>query len=226
MKLVLFDVDGTLLSSGGAGTVSLNLAFRDLFTIYDAFRDINMAGKTDIQIIKEGLLKHRIGPDSSRVLMVIDSYLENLRRELKKSDRKHLNLGVKEVLTALIENRIGTYMGLLTGNVEEGARIKLDTFNLNSYFPFGAFGNDDEDRNKLLPVAVRRFEMIYQVGIDYSDCIVVGDTPRDVYCAKLYGASCIAVATGSYDANALVRAGADIVFEDLSDECAFLNAVG
>ncbi len=225
MKLVLFDVDGTLLSSRGAGTVSLNLALRDLFTIHGAFRDINMAGKTDIQIIKEGLLQHRIVPDSSRVLMVIASYLENLQREIKKTDRKHLNPGVRVVLTALIEDRTGTYVGLLTGNVEERARIKLETFNLNSYFLFGAFGSHDEDRNKLLPVAVGRFETIYQVEIDFSDCIVVGDTPREVYCARLYGAFSVAVSTGPYSANALVRAGADIVFEDLSDKCAFLNAV-
>ena len=120
------------------------------------------------------------------------------------------------MLSALISlKNVG--LGLLTGNLEHGARIKLEPFDLNKYFLSGAFGSDDEDRNRLLPVAKIRFEEICQSKIDFSKCIVIGDTPLDVYCSKPYGAICIGVATGPYPIDALRRAGADHVFEDLSD---------
>ncbi len=114
-------------------------------------------------------------------------------------------------------------MGLLTGNLEQGARIKLGVFGLNEYFPTGAFGSDHEDRNKLLPIAVERFNILSGSQFDYTDCVIIGDTPRDVACAKPYNAVCIAVATGPYGAGSLVDAGADVVVEDLSDTEHFLN---
>ncbi|MDI6800805.1 MAG: HAD family hydrolase [Thermodesulfovibrionales bacterium] len=222
MKLILFDIDGTLIDSGEAGSRSLNLAFRELFSIDNAFKGISMAGKTDTQIMKEGLSVHNI-PDTNGMLpRVVNTYLKNLMVEIN-NDRKHIKTGVTDILDALSRGKNGYYLGLLTGNIEKGARIKLDPFALNSYFPFGAFGSDDEDRNKLLPVAVKRFEALYRGRIDYNNCIIVGDTPRDVYCSKPYGAACIAVATGPYPRESLLNAKADAVLDDMSDTDAFLN---
>jgi len=102
---------------------------------------------------------------------------------------------VKEFIE-LIYHELKYPMGLLTGNLEKGARIKLEPFGLNTFFPFGAFGSDHEDRNYLLPVAIERFSRTFNYNIDFQQCIVVGDTPRDVACAKPYGATVIAVATG------------------------------
>ena len=118
---------------------------------------------------------------------------------------------------------IGYQVGLLTGNFEQGARIKLGAFGLNEYFATGAFGSDNEDRNKLLPIAVERFNILSGRDIDFTDCVIIGDTPRDVMCARPYNAICIAVATGPYAARSLVAAGADVVVEDLSDTDHFLN---
>ncbi|HEX8949730.1 MAG TPA: HAD family hydrolase [Dissulfurispiraceae bacterium] len=223
MKLILFDIDGTLIDSGGAGTRSLDYAFRELFALDNAFRGISMAGKTDPQIISECLAKHGFKVDNNTVDGVIASYLKHLRIEIRNNGR-HVKPGIVEVLNALGGMGARCSLGLLTGNIEQGARIKLESFDLNGYFPSGAFGSDDEDRNKLLPFALRRFEDLCGMKIDPRDCVVVGDTPRDVYCAKPYGAACIGVATGPYRADSLVSAGADAVFNDLSDTAAFLTA--
>jgi phosphoglycolate phosphatase-like HAD superfamily hydrolase len=215
MKLVLFDIDGTLMDSGGAGTKSMNLAFEDIFSFRDAFSGIPMAGKTDIQIMKEGLRKHGLDSENGNVELLTGSYVEHLGRLIENS-KKHLKPGIKEALE-LLGGRKDVSLGLLTGNIEAGARIKLGSFDLNRYFPFGAFGDDDEDRNKLLPVAVERFGNLYQQGIDYRDCIVIGDTPRDVECAKIYGAYAVAVATGPYAYDSLVAAGADMVLKNICE---------
>jgi phosphoglycolate phosphatase-like HAD superfamily hydrolase len=124
--------------------------------------------------------------------------------------------GIYEILENLrLKGESG--LGLLTGNLEQGARVKLEPFRLNEYFSSGAFGSDDEDRNNLLPIAVSRFEGLFQRKVEIDNCVIVGDTPRDVECAYTYGAMCIGVATGPYSMNDLIEAGADYVLEDLSD---------
>lgn len=214
MHLILFDIDGTLIDSGGAGTRSLNLAFRELFSIENAFHGISMAGKTDTQIMKEGLMKHGL-PIDGYIDAVIEAYLKNLQKEIH-NDRRHIKPGIYELLERFsLLRKVRT--GLLTGNLETGARIKLEPFKLNEYFPTGAFGSDDEDRNRLLPIAIMRFEKLCKTKIDFRGCIVVGDTPRDIHCAKPYGAICIGVATGPYPMDSLIAAGADYVLKDLSD---------
>jgi len=214
MHLILFDIEGTLIDSGGAGTRSLNLAFKELYSIEDAFHDIAMAGKTDILIMKEGLIKHGISPNGN-LDAVIKSYLRHLQNEIHNY-RRHVKPGVHELLNTLSAIK-HIKLGLLTGNLESGARIKLEPFKLNRYFPTGAFGSDDEDRNRLSPIAVKRFEELCQTSINTGNCIMIGDTPRDIHCAKIYGAICIGVATGPYSFNSLKEAGANVVVEDLLD---------
>ncbi len=224
MKLLLFDIDGTLIDSGGAGTRSLDLAFREVLSIPAAFKDISMAGKTDIQIIKEGLVTHGLPSDDGLVPALVGSYIRHLRIEIV-TPRKHTKPGVREVLRIISEQHGEWGLGLLTGNLEQGARIKLVSLSLNRYFPSGAFGSDHEDRNKLLPIAVERFQTRTAERINFRDCIVVGDTPRDVHCAKPYGARCIAVATGPYPRKSLSEAGADFTLDNLSDADAFLRMI-
>jgi phosphoglycolate phosphatase-like HAD superfamily hydrolase len=182
--------------------------------VCDAFDGIECAGKTDVQIIREGLGLWKIAGDGL-IDALIDRYLFYLQDEVSLA-QGHLKPGVESVLREL-ESRSKHLLGLLTGNLEKGARIKLGAFGLNRYFPAGAFGSDHEDRNKLLPIAVRRLNSEGHERITYGDCVVIGDTPRDVECGRIHGAACLAVATGSYSLDDLKRTEADLVLENLSD---------
>jgi phosphoglycolate phosphatase-like HAD superfamily hydrolase len=213
-KLILFDIDGTLISSDGAGIEALNSALQDLCGVQEGFREVSCAGKTDIQIIREGLDTWGIEADGL-IPQFVDRYLAHLRAAMSKS-RGHVKPGVRELLQTLQEHE-DVSLGLLTGNLETGARIKLDPYGLTPFFPLGAYGSDDQDRNRLLPIAADRLSQKKGIAVGYGDCVVVGDTPRDVTCAQVHGAPCIAVATGPYAVEALEKTGADLVVRDLSD---------
>lgn len=223
MKYILFDIDGTLIDSGGAGTRSLDLAFEEVFSIPGAFRNISMAGKTDMQILKEGLKLHSIDRLNGTVPEFFETYIKHLRRNID-NNRGHVKPGIREALESLHSNN-GCILGLLTGNIKEGAMVKLRTFGLDWYFATGAFGDDSEDRNKLLPLAVEKLCAVNSLRVDFRDCIVIGDTPRDIECSKPYGALAVAVATGPYPFGVLKDAGADMVFEDLSDTERFISSL-
>jgi phosphoglycolate phosphatase-like HAD superfamily hydrolase len=214
-KLVLFDIDGTLVDSGGAGARALSRAMEELTGIRDGLQGIELAGKTDPQIVREGLQRWGLPWTDGLPAAVLNRYLVRLREEVARGGG-HVKPGVREILVRL-GKAPGTHLGLLTGNVEEGARIKLEPFDLNSFFPLGAFGSDHEDRNRLIPVAARRFMERHQARIPHERCLVIGDTPRDVACARVHGSRCIAVATGSYSMARLEETGADLVTADLSD---------
>lgn len=225
---MLFDIDGTLLDSGGAGTRSLEYAFMEVLSIESAMKGISLAGKTDVQIIREALTKHGIPSADGAIPNLINAYLKYLAVEIgaKREDvlLRQLKLGARDLLDYLL-SAPGLSLGLLTGNVQEGAWIKLGSFGIHRYFSFGAFGCDHEDRTKLLPIAVRMFEKISGFSVDYRDCVVVGDTPLDIGCAKPHGAYTVAVSTGHYSVSELEAAGADAVFDRLPDGRTFLNLI-
>lgn len=208
-KLLLFDIDGTLIESGGAGSRALTLAFKDVFAIRYAFSGINMAGKTDIQIIKEALSIHGLPFKDGTIPLVIERYIKHLSCEINNNEI-HVKPGVIDVLDVL-EKAEGYWAGLLTGNIQDGARIKLNALGLGNYFTCGAFGSDHEDRNKLLPLALKNFTDRTCMDVSYSDCTVIGDTPRDVECSKPYGAKSVAVSTGPFSYETLMETGADHV---------------
>jgi len=212
-KLILYDIDGTLITTGGAGVRALNRAFARLYKIEDAFRDIPMAGKTDIQIMKEGLISHGLKDLNGNLSDMQEMYLRFLKEEINNPMRS-LKPGIMESIEMF--RGMGMALGLLTGNLEKGAGIKLAAFGLNGYFADGAFGSDHEDRDMLLPIAIKKFS---GRGLDFlpQDCVVIGDTPRDVRCAKIHGARAIAVATGPYSKEELLDTGADIVLGTMQE---------
>jgi phosphoglycolate phosphatase len=223
MKFLLFDIDGTLIDSGGAGKRSLNIAFEEMFSVGNAFSTISMAGKTDSQILREAFALHRIESGNGIVPEFYRTYIRHLSEQIGKGNG-HVKPGMREALE-ILRDRDGFILGLLTGNIEQGAAIKLEHFGLRSYFVTGAFGSDAEDRNRLLPIAVEKLRCIASVAVPFPDCVVIGDTPRDMDCARPYGAFSVGVATGPYSTAELSAAGADAVFEDLSDTKGFLSVL-
>jgi len=221
MKFILFDIDGTIMDSGGAGTRAMDTAFMELFSVRNAFQTISMAGKTDMQILREGCELHSIDYSDGVIPEFYRIYARCLKENMNSAGG-HVKPGIREALR-LLHSKEECILGLLTGNIEEGARIKLDFFGLNEYFNIGAFGNDDEDRDRLLPIAVDKLFKSNSLHVSFSDCIVIGDTPRDISCSKPYGAFSVAVATGPYSSSTLSEAGADVVLNDLADTKALMS---
>ncbi len=214
-KFILFDIDHTLIDSGGAGALALNLAFHDMTEISNGFEGIGFAGKTDLGIIRDALKKNGLQIQDGWLGRFLDRYLSHLRAATERSIG-HIKPGIRDLVERLAACQ-EFHLGLLTGNIEEGARTKLEPFALNSFFPIGAFGNDSENRNDLLPLAVQRLAANSSVSVTYDDCVVIGDTPLDVNCAKIHGARSIAVATGPYPLEELQSTDTDLALNDLSE---------
>jgi len=216
--VVLFDIDGTLIDAGGAGRRAMEAGFEAVTRGVDGLRSIRFDGMTDRSIVREGLRAVGQTHDTATVQQVIDAYLERLPCELQEGPPRILP-GVVATLDAVAE--LGSVaVGLGTGNVETGARTKLRAAALDDRFAFGGFGSDHELRAELLRVGVKRGAA--RLGRPVEDCqvLVVGDTPRDVAAARAIGASCLAVASSHYDAEALQDADPALVVADLLDPAA------
>ena len=223
--LILFDIDGTLVLTGGAGARAMALAFEDLFSIPDGFRDIPMPGRTDAWILSDAAAVHGIPADSPALSRFPEVYLGHLAREIHKpGPRKLVMPGIPALLEALAADR-SVCLSLVTGNYEKAARVKLEHFNLWRYFRPGAFGDGAADRNGLVPKALARLAGDGGPVFSPGETVVIGDTPLDVACAVAGGTRSIAVATGPYSAAALQAAGAGAVFTDLSETAAVLKAI-
>jgi len=222
-KLLLFDVDGTLILSGGAGVRSVNRAFLSLFGVADAMARCRPDGKTDPAIFRE-VARQTLERELSRdeVEGVKAAYIEALREEIRRSPGYRIMPGVPSLLELL--SREGRFLlALATGNLERGARLKLDPADLNRFFGTGGFGSDDEDRPRLVRAAIRRATEASAAPIRDEDVFVIGDTPHDIAAAHAAGVRCIAVATGSSRTADLARHSPDAVLEDLADPAAFLS---
>src|SRR6184192_3456506 len=193
-RLLLFDIDGTLIHSGGAGVQALKSAFQERFGIDDDLHDIEIAGMTDSGIVLSILNKHNIPASNENVSGLLDSYVHFLSLELPRRKGKLLP-GVLELLQRL-KSRRHLVLALLTGNVSRGAQLKLEHYAVWHFFEFGAFADDHHDRNQLGPFARTRAQEKHGHEFSAKQIDVIGDTPRDIACGRAIGARTIAIATG------------------------------
>lgn len=216
-RLLLFDIDLTLLETGGAGIRALRTAFREVFVLPDSEEiALDLAGATDSGIYREFVAARGLdgsAPPLEEFFVVYHSHLET---NLSASTDGRVLPGATELLEDL--RRLGRHhRSLLTGNTRRGAVAKLARFGLDSYFDteHGAYGDDHHDRNELGPIALERVRRATGRTFAGHEVVVIGDTPKDIRCARAIGAMAVAVATGGHGAEALAAAGADLVVDSL-----------
>jgi phosphoglycolate phosphatase len=227
-RIILFDLDGTLLATGGAGRRVMNRVFLELYGVRGAFSCIVPDGKTDPAIFREIVRRTMPGcRDEDRVINEVRVRYEHaFEEEMMTSAGAYLMPGVRALLDRL-SARSDCALGLLTGNLEKTARIKLRRFDLEGYFPFGAYSSDHEDRPALLPIAIARAEGYLEAPIGIGPhVVVIGDTPLDVHCALTHGATAVGVAHARFTASELVAAGAHLTLEGFDDTASVIAALG
>ena len=214
--VVLFDIDGTLITSGGTGRKALVRAFERLYSRGDACEHFSFAGMTDRAIFREGLKTIGAAGTEDEIDTLLEDYLSHLAHEVARAEVYAVHPGVIDALEALCDLP-HVALGLGTGNVERGARTKIERVDLNHYFDFGGFGCDAEPRAELIAAGARRGAE--RLGLPLAKCrlVIVGDTPKDISAAHDNRGLCIAVATGGASYETLVEAGGDLVCHDLTD---------
>ncbi|MEI8293532.1 MAG: HAD family hydrolase [bacterium] len=214
-RLLLFDIDGTLITSGGAGEEALKDAMKARFGVDEDLQGILLAGATDARIARELLAKHDIAGTAQNVTALLDEYLLHLSSRMALHNGRLLP-GIVAVLEALV-NRPEAVLALLTGNLTRGAEIKLTHYGVWKFFEFGAFADDHHDRNELGKFARARALERHGVEFPPERIFVIGDTPRDIECGRAIGAKTVAIATGHYAQTELAAHRPDFLFEDFSD---------
>ncbi|MGH7564590.1 MAG: HAD family hydrolase [Gemmatimonadota bacterium] len=216
--MILFDIDGTLLHAGGAPRRAFRRALVECFGTEGAAASDDFSGKTDPQIAYELMTEEGFedGHIAERIAGVCEHYLQGLATELERETRHRLFPGVAELLRRLAADP-RVVLGLVTGNVEEGARLKLAHFGLWELFPVGAFGSDDRVRDRLPPIAVERAKRRTGRAFEGEEVVIVGDTPADIRCARASGALAVAVATGIPSRETLIVAEPDILLGSLEE---------
>jgi phosphoglycolate phosphatase len=213
--LILFDIDGTLITSGGAGARSWRYAFEQLHGIPADIGSHTEAGETD-PIVARKTFEGAIGrePSERELAAIFALYLRRLSEEVATSEGYRVLEGAAERLESLSD--AGFMLGIVSGAMEGAARVKLSRARLDRYFLFGGYGTDSPDRTKLTTAAIARASMLHDHPLDPAGVFVVGDTPLDVVAAKAAGTVSVAVASGRYSVDELAGAGADHVLPSLA----------
>jgi phosphoglycolate phosphatase len=215
IKSVLFDIDGTLLVTGGAGAVAWQRAFREMHGVDADIDEHTHAGMTDPEIAAI-IFREVIGREDSagERAEAIAGYLSHLQQAVEESRGYRVMPGIEELLPRLTGE--GVLLGIVTGNIEAAAHIKLGRGNLNRFFAFGGYGSDSSDRTELTKRALKRGEQVSGHPLDQAETIVVGDTPRDVKAGHGAGLRVVGVATGRYSVEQLKESGADWAIPDVT----------
>jgi phosphoglycolate phosphatase-like HAD superfamily hydrolase len=215
-RLILFDIDETMIASNGAGRRAFSSALKQLHDIPDEAFTLSMSGKTDPQILAEILAcADKTHLDHEKVFAsLLEPYLTELEKEIATATNYIVHEGIWDLLERL-NSHPDAYLGLLTGNVEKGARMKLNRFGLNKYFAVGAYGSDSGNRLDLPAIATQRADKYYKTRFRPDEVVIIGDSVNDVLCAKHFGARSIAVNTGKTSLASLTEIQPDFLFETL-----------
>lgn len=214
-KLVLFDIDGTLVRTGGAGVKAFEETFLTVFGIQDATGTLKFAGRTDTSLVREAFLLHNIEPTEKNFRKFFHTYptlLERLLHELPGGPCE----GIEAFIQQVQQNQPAPAIGLLTGNIRLGAELKLKRYGLWQHFPFGGFADDNESRDCIAAVARERGEAVVGRRLNGAEILVIGDTPLDISCARSIGAKVLAVGTGNYTAQELAAFNPDCAVETVA----------
>lgn len=226
MRLILFDIDGTLLRDGIAAKIAFGRALRDTYQTSGPIEGFRFAGMTDPECVTEIM---RLAGVEERIILArreecLRRYVELLELEIREHQDAHLYPGVRELLERL--NKLDhVLVGLLTGNVLRGAQLKLRRWNLEPYFRFGAFGDDHENRSVLAQIALDKARVLSGRAFSGAETTVIGDTPKDVACARAIGARAVAVATGPIGREALAACDPDALLDSFADHEAAFRAI-
>ena len=222
-RLLLFDIDGTLITSGGAGQQALKDAMSARFGVVEDLQGVSLAGSTDANIAVQLLRRHGLDPEPENIAALLDEYLTHLPSRMTERNG-FLMPGIISLLEEL-HTKPEAVLGLLTGNVERGAKIKLTHYGVWHFFEFGAYADDHHDRNELGKFAQARALAKHGEEFPPERIYVIGDTPRDIECGRAIGAQTVAIATGQYSVDELSVYKPDHLFEDFSDTAAVVQVL-
>ncbi len=216
LTAILFDIDGTLIITGGAGAASWRLAFDELYGIAADIGEFTDTGMTDPDVGRktfEAVLKRK--PERKEFTRLLERRLHYLHQTVEESEGYRVLAGVDELLGKLVSD--GYLLGIVTGNLEAAAHIKLHRARLNRFFSFGGYGSDSTDRGELTRIALQRATLVYGEPLMPEQAIVVGDTPHDVQGAHAAGMKCVGVGSHHFTVEQLREAGADYAIATLEE---------
>jgi len=224
VQIILFDLDGTLVRAGGSGAGSMSVAFNNLFHRENAFARISFTGMTDPLILRKAF-HHTFNrdPRPDEFETFFQEYLKILKKQVPKAEGYEVLPGIPALIHGLTAR--GLSIGLATGNLKDGARIKLERSDLWQPFPFGGFGSDSENRTRLTEMAIQRGSARLGHDVNPRDCMIIGDSPAEHKVARELGAKVLLVGTGWTDTAELQRLEPDLFFQDFSDWQAVTDAI-
>ncbi|HWD17783.1 MAG TPA: HAD hydrolase-like protein [Verrucomicrobiae bacterium] len=216
IRIVLFDIDGTLLHTGGAGIKAFGKAFESEFGAHDGTEWLKFAGRTDVSLVREFFTHHKVACSPENFTRFFNAYLLHLKQTLAEAVGGAIP-GVPEYYQAVLAAPQPPLVGLLTGNIKRGAEAKLGHYGWWDKFSFGGFADDSEQRDEIAAAALQRGREILGQPVAGSETLVIGDTPLDIRCGRAIGAKVLAVATGGATFDDLAAHRPDYLVKNLAD---------